>query len=159
MANNFPLFDAGESLLRPQTWGWIINAPHFQGFRSTNKRLALEGGIRGTITTVFRFHGFFSTASHEDFALFRPADFDGIHVHPRLVRRGVRHGGRSHPLGGEAAFDLGRTWSFAGGVKLHRYNLPVKTVHGTCPNTTWNASATYRSSRAWSLTARCVLRG
>ena len=44
----------------------------FEGFRSTNKRLALTGGIRGTITESFRFHAYFNTAEYEDYALFKP---------------------------------------------------------------------------------------
>ena len=56
-------------------------------------------------------------------------------------------------VGGEAAFDLGSAWSFAGGLKLHRYTLPSEDRAWNLPNTTWNASATYRLIEGLSLTA------
>ena len=113
-----------------------------QGFRSTNKRLALSGGIRGTVTDAFRFHGYFSTASHEDYVLFRPATstvdsttintFDA--VYDTLAIR---------TLGGEAEFDLGSDWSFAGGVKFLKYDTRSELRAWNLPRATWNARATY----------------
>ena len=108
--------------------------------------MALSGGIRGTVTEAFRFHGYFSTASHEDYALFRPAasTVDSVTlatfdvVYDTLAIR---------TLGGEAEFDLGSDWSFAGGVKFLKYNTRSELRAWNLPRTTWNARATYALHR------------
>ena len=64
-ANNFHALTRQNPFYAPSDLG---QESPYQGFRSTNKRLALAGGIRGTVTEAFRFHGYFSTASHEDYA-------------------------------------------------------------------------------------------
>jgi len=154
-ANNFHTLTQANPFYVPSTLTStvLINEQpvSFDGFRSTNKRLALAGGVRGTITQVFRFHGYFSTANYEDFVLFRPtfegdtASFGEFNAVYDTVS--VR------TLGGEAEFDLGSSWSFAGGLKLHRYTLPTEDRPWNLPNMTWNASATYRLIDGLSLTA------
>lgn len=155
-ANNFHSLTQDNPFYAPTTLtttSIINNQPvDFQGFRSTNKRLALEGGIRGTVTSVFRFHGYFSTAQYEDLVLFRPsfdADTTSFSAFQAVYDTvGIR------TLGGEAAFDLGTAWSFAGGLQLHRYTLPTEDRAWNLPNTTWNASATYRLIEGLSITAK-----
>jgi len=154
-ANNFHTLTQANPFYAPSalTSTVLINEQPvtFDGFRSTNKRLALAGGVRGTITQVFRFHGFFSTANYEDFVLFRPtfegdtASFGEFNAVYDTVS--VR------TLGGEAEFDLGSSWSFSGGLKLHRYTLPTEDRPWNLPTMTWNASATYRLIDGLSITA------
>ena len=148
-ANNFHSLTRQNPFYAPSDLG--LASPN-QGFRSTNKRLALAGGIRGTVTEAFRFHGYFSTASHEDYALFRPAasTVDSVTlatfdvVYDTLAIR---------TLGGEAEFDLGSDWSFAGGVKFLKYNTRSELRAWNLPRTTWNARATYALIEGLDLTA------
>ena len=148
-ANNFHSLTRQNPFYAPSDLG--LESPN-QGFRSTNKRLALAGGIRGTVTEAFRFHGYFSTASHEDYALFRPAasTVDSVTlatfdvVYDTLAIR---------TLGGEAEFDLGSDWSFAGGVKFLKYNTRSELRAWNLPRTTWNARATYALIEGLDLTA------
>lgn len=119
-----------------------INAQrvYASGFRSTNKRLALSGGVRGTITEVFRFHGYFSTAQYEDYLLYSPVlDAKGFNefeaVYDTLVIR---------TIGGEASFDLGDSWSFAGGMQLNSYTVRTENRPWHLPKVAWNASASYK---------------
>ena len=148
-ANNFHSLTRQNPFYAPSDLGLV--SPN-QGFRSTNKRLALAGGIRGTVTEAFRFHGYFSTASHEDYALFRPAasTVDSVTlatfevVYDTLAIR---------TLGGEAEFDLGSDWSFAGGVKFLKYNTRSELRAWNLPRTTWNARATYALIGGLDLTA------
>ena len=139
MANNFHSLTQNNSFYAPASLGTTSSG---QGFRSTNKRLALAGGLRGTVTQVFRFHGYFSTANYEDFVLFRPtsreagadAMFTFDAVYDTLTIR---------TLGGEAEFDLGENWSFSGGAKLLSYNTSNEQRAWNLPKASWNASATY----------------
>tara|TARA_B110000003_G_C16651258_1_gene534196 strand:+ start:266 stop:2014 length:1749 start_codon:yes stop_codon:yes gene_type:complete len=110
------------------------------GFRSTNKRLALSGGVRGTITEVFRFHGYFSTAQYEDFLLFTPTlDAEGFTEFEAVYDTlGIR------TIGGEVSFDLGDTWSFAGGMQLNSYTIRTEDRPWHLPKVAWNASASYK---------------
>ena len=148
-ANNFHSLTRQNPFYAPSDLGLV--SPN-QGFRSTNKQLALAGGIRGTVTEAFRFHGYFSTASHEDYALFRPAasTVDSVTlatfevVYDTLAIR---------TLGGEAEFDLGSDWSFAGGVKFLKYNTRSELRAWNLPRTTWNARATYALIGGLDLTA------
>ena len=148
-ANNFHALTRQNPFYAPSDLG---QESPYQGFRSTNKRLALGGGIRGTVTEAFRFHGYFSTASHEDYALFRPAasTVDSVTlatfdvVYDTLAIR---------TLGGEAEFDLGSDWSFAGGVKFLKYNTRSELRAWNLPRTTWNARATYALIEGLDLTA------
>ena len=148
-ANNFHSLTRQNPFYAPSDLG--LASPN-QGFRSTNKRLALAGGIRGTVTEAFRFHGYFSTASHEDYALFRPAasTVDSVTlatfdvVYDTLAIR---------TLGGEAEFDLGSDWSFAGGVKFLKYNTRSELRAWNLPRTIWNARATYALIEGLDLTA------
>lgn len=154
-ANNFHTLTRSNPFYAPTslTSTVLINEQPvtFDGFRSTNKRFALAAGVRGTVTQVFRFHGYFSTANHEDFVLFRPsfagdtASFGEFNAVYDTVS--VR------TLGGEAEFDLGSSWSFSGGLQLHRYTLPTEDRPWNLPNMTWNASATYRLIDGLSITA------
>ena len=145
-ANNFHTLTATNPFCAPSSLTTMVpingvDVP-YPGFRSTNKRLALSGGVRGTITQVFRFHGFFSTAQYEDFVLFRPTfdeaagTFDSFNVVYDTVS--VR------TIGGEAEFDLGELWSFAGGLNIHNYGPRNEDQAWNLPNVTWNASATYK---------------
>lgn len=154
-ANNFHTLTQANPFYAPSalTSTVLINEQPvtFDGFRSTNKRFALAAGVRGTVTQVFRFHGYFSTANYEDFVLFRPsfagdtASFGEFNAVYDTVS--VR------TLGGEAEFDLGSSWSFSGGLQLHRYTLPTEDRPWNLPNMTWNASATYRLIDGLSITA------
>lgn len=154
-ANNFHSLTGQNPFYAPSDLG--SQSPN-QGFRSTNKRLALGGGIRGTVTDAFRFHGYFSTASHEDYALFRPASstvdtvtlatFDV--VYDTLAIR---------TLGGEVEFDLGSDWSFAGGVTFLKYNTRSELRAWNLPRATWNARATYALIDGLDLTAEVTYIG
>ena len=154
-ANNFHTLTRSNPFYAPTslTSTVLINEQPvtFDGFRSTNKRFALAAGVRGTVTQVFRFHGYFSTANYEDFVLFRPsfagdtASFGEFNAVYDTVS--VR------TLGGEAEFDLGSSWTFSGGLQLHRYTLPTEDRPWNLPNMTWNASATYRLIDGLSITA------
>lgn len=154
-ANNFHTLTQANPFYAPSalTSTVLINEQpvNFDGFRSTNKRLALAGGVRGTITQVFRFHGYFSSANYEDFVLFRPS-FDGDTASFGEFNA-VYDTVSVRTLGGEAEFDLGTSWSFSGGLKLHRYTLPTEDRPWNLPATTWNASATYRLIDGLSITA------
>lgn len=110
------------------------------GFRSTNKRLALSGGVRGTITEVFRFHGYFSTAQYEDYLLYTPVlDAQGFTEFEAVYDTlGMR------TIGGEASFDLGDSWSFAGGMQLNSYTVRTEDRPWHLPKVAWNASASYK---------------
>ena len=154
-ANNFHALTHGNPFFAPRTLtttSVINNQPvNFDGFRSTNKRLALKGGVRGTITSIFRFHGFFSTAQYEDFVLFRPT-FENDTA-PFAAFQAVYDTVGVRTLGGEAEFDLGRAWSFSGGFKLHRYNVRTEDRAWNLPNVTWSAAATYMWIEGLSITA------
>ena len=156
MANNFHSLTRVNPFYAPSTLDTPVDVlgteVPYPGFRSTNKRLALSGGVRGTITQVFRFHGFFSTANFEDFVLFRPT-FDGDTASFASFNA-VYDTVSVRTLGGEAEFDLGESWSFSGGLKLHRYSVPTEDRAWNLPNMVWNASATYRLIDGLSLTAR-----
>ena len=156
MANNFHSLTQVNPFYAPSTLDTPVDVlgteVPYPGFRTTNKRLALSGGVRGTITQVFRFHGFFSTANFEDFVLFRPT-FDGDTASFASFNA-VYDTVSVRTLGGEAEFDLGESWSFSGGLKLHRYSVPTEDRAWNLPNMVWNASATYRLIDGLSLTAR-----
>lgn len=148
-ANNFHSLTRQNPFYAPSSLGQ--ESPN-QGFRSTNKRLALAGGIRGTVTDAFRFHGYFSTASHEDHVLFRPATstVDSVSIGTFDVvydTLGIR------TLGGEAEFDLGSNWSFAGGVTFVKYNTRSELRAWNLPRASWNAKATYALIEGLDLTA------
>ena len=138
-ANNFHSLTQQNPFYAPSTLGPEIPS---QGFRSTNKRLALSGGIRGTVTDAFRFHGYFSTASHEDYVLFRLATstVDSVTIN---TFEAVYDTLAIRTLGGEAEFDLGSDWSFAGGVKFLKYDTRSELRAWNLPRATWNARATY----------------
>ena len=56
-------------------------------------------------------------------------------------------------LGGEAEFDFGSDWSFAGGVKFLKYNTRSELRAWNLPRATWNAKATYSLIEGLDLTA------
>ena len=148
-ANNFHTLTRQNPFYAPSDLG---SESSNQGFRSTNKRLALAGGIRGTVTEAFRFHGYFSTASHEDYALFRPAasTMDSVTLATFAVAYDTL---AIRTVGGEAEFDLGSDWSFASGVKFLKYNTRSELRAWNLPRTTWNARATYALIEGLDLTA------
>ena len=124
----------------------------FEGFRSTNKRLALTGGIRGTVTKSFKFHAYFNTAEFEDYALFKPG-FDSDST--GLTEFTLAYDTLSiRTLGGEAELNLGDSWKFSGGVQLLRYSLPTEDRPWNLPNVKWQASASYALIEGLSLTAK-----
>ena len=160
-ANNFHSLTASNPFYAPSRLESIVyrnNQPVVaDGFRSTNKRFAFAGGVRGTVTQVFRFHAFFSTANFEDYVLFRPefgpdstsfTEFNAVYDTVSV-----------RTLGGEAEFDLGSSWTFAGGLKLHRYSLPTEDRPWNLPSMTWNASATYRLIDGLSISANATYVG
>ena len=148
-ANNFHTLTQQNPFYAPAKLGQVLPT---QGFRSTNKRLALSGGIRGTVTDAFRFHGYFSTANHEDYVLFRPAasTVDSTTI---ATFEAVYDTLSIRTLGGEAEFDFGSDWSFAGGVKFLKYNTRSELRAWNLPRATWNARATYSLIEGLNLTA------
>ena len=95
---------------------------------------------RGTITEVFRFHGYFSTAQYEDYLLYTPVlDAQGFTEFEAVYDTlGIR------TIGGEASFDLGDSWSFAGGMQLNSYTVRSEDRPWHLPKVAWNASASYK---------------
>ena len=47
-------------------------------------------------------------------------------------------------IGGEASFDLGDSWSFAGGMQLNSYTVRTEDRPWHLPKVAWNASASYK---------------
>lgn len=123
----------------------VLNGQTIQasGFRSTNKRLAFAGGVRGTITERFRFHGHASSAQHEDFLLFKPntvvhdtasystfeAAYDTVNV---------------RTLGGEVGLTLGERLDLSGSLTLNSYKLRNEDQAWHLPTLMWDAALSYK---------------
>ncbi len=117
----------------------LLDTLHLDGFRSTNKRLALAAGVRGTVTQVFRFHAYASTAQYEDMLLFQPMVMDSVTEYVAVYDTVS-----VQTLGGEAEFHLGTAWSFRGGMAVHAYTLRHEDRPWHLPSLEWNAAVTYR---------------
>ena len=123
----------------------VLNSQTIQasGFRSTNKRLAFAGGVRGTVTEHFRFHGHASSAQHEDFLLFKPttvvndtasyATFEAVYdtVNVRM-------------LGGEVGLSLGERFDMKGSLTLNSYKLRNEDQAWHLPTLLWDAAVSYQ---------------
>ena len=113
------------------------------GFRSTNKRFAFAGGVRGTVTEHFRFHGHASSAQHEDFLLFKPttvvndtatyttfeAVYDTVNV---------------RTLEGEVGLSLGERFDLKGSLTLNSYKLWNEDQAWHLPALLWDATVSYQ---------------
>ena len=123
----------------------VLNGQTIQasGFRSTNKRLAFSGGVRGTVTEHFRFHGHASSAQHEDFLLFKPttvnrdtasyATFDAVYDTVNV-----------RTLGGEVGLSLGERFDLTGSLTLNSYKLRNEDQAWHLPTVLWDAAVSYQ---------------
>lgn len=147
----------GQTMVYNDSLGWATNG-HWDGWKSTNKRLALSAGIRGTITEAFRFHAYLNTAQYEDFQLFRnilyPTGENEFQAFYETIS--IR------TLGGEAEFDLGSLWEFRGGLKFIGYSPAEESLDERAwnlPTSMWNASATYTVIDGLKVSADAVYTG
>ncbi|MGB1348544.1 MAG: hypothetical protein ACPH1A_04090 [Flavobacteriales bacterium] len=123
----------------------VLNSQTIQasGFRSTNKRLAFAGGVRGTVTEHFRFHGHASSAQHEDFLLFKPttvvndtasyATFEAVYDTVNV-----------RTLGGEVGLSLGKRFDLKGSLTLNSYKLRNEDQAWHLPTLLWDAAVSYQ---------------
>jgi hypothetical protein len=123
----------------------VLNGQTIQasGFRCTNKRLAFSGGVRGTVTEHFRFHGHASSAQHEDFLLFKPttvnrdttsyATFDAVYDTVNV-----------RTLGGEVGLSLGERFDLTGSLTLNSYKLRNEDQAWHLPTLLWDAAVSYQ---------------
>ena len=151
-----PTFDR-QTLANLDGTAWV-STNHWDGWQSTNKRLAFATGIRGTVTQVFRFHAYLNTAQYEDLQLFRNVlDADGTNEFQAFYETvGIR------TLGGEAEFDLGTLWKFQGGIEFYGYNMAESSEDErpwNMPPNRWNASATYNVIDGLNVSADAVYTG
>ncbi|MDA0728791.1 MAG: hypothetical protein O3C18_03780 [Bacteroidetes bacterium] len=157
-ANSFHSLRAVNPFYAPQSlantsYRWddqtdLLDTLHLDGYRSTNKRLALAAGVRGTITDVFTFHAFANTAQYEDMMLFQPMVVDSLTDFVAVYDTvGVQ------TLGGEASLTIGDRWNVSGGCSLHSYSLRFEDRAWHLPKVTWQASATYAWIEGLTLTA------
>ena len=123
----------------------VLNGQTIQasGFRSTNKRLAFAGGVRGTVTEHFRFHGHASSAQHEDFLLFKPstvlndtasyATFEAVYDTVNV-----------RTLGGEVGLSLGERFDLKGSLTLNSYKLRNEDQAWHLPTLLWDVAMSYQ---------------
>ena len=113
------------------------------GFRSTNRRLAFSGGVRGTVTEHFRFHGHASSAQHEDLLLFKPttvnrdtaayASFEAVYDTVNV-----------RTLGGEVGLSVGERLDLTASLTLNSYKLRNEDQAWHLPTLLWNAAVSYQ---------------
>ncbi|MGB1055831.1 MAG: hypothetical protein ACPGYM_02795 [Flavobacteriales bacterium] len=147
MANNLhhvlelnPFF-APDQLDSPVVFnGQTIQA---SGFRSTNKRLAFSGGVRGTVTQQFRFHGHVSSAQHEDFLLFRPTAVNRDTA-SYVTFEAVYDTVNVRTLGGEVGLSLGERFDLKGSLTLNSYKLRNEDQAWHLPTLLWDAAVAYQ---------------
>ena len=147
MANNLhhvlelnPFF-APDQLDSPVVFnGQTIQA---SGFRSTNKRLAFSGGVRGTVTQQFRFHGHVSSAQHEDFLLFRPTAVNRDTA-SYTTFEAVYDTVNVRTLGGEVGLSLGERFDLKGSLTLNSYKLRNEDQAWHLPTLLWDAAVAYQ---------------
>lgn len=113
------------------------------GFRSTNRRFAFSGGVRGTVTEHFRFHGHASSAQHEDLLLFKPttvtrdtasyASFEAVYDTVNV-----------RTLGGEVGLTVGERLDLTGSLTLTSYKLRNEDQAWHLPSLLWDAAVSYQ---------------
>lgn len=113
------------------------------GFRSTNRRFAFSGGLRGTVTEHFRFHGHASSAQHEDLLLFKPttvtrdtasyASFEAVYDTVNV-----------RTLGGEVGLTVGERLDLTGSLTLTSYKLRNEDQAWHLPSLLWDAAVSYQ---------------
>jgi hypothetical protein len=113
------------------------------GFRSTNRRFAFSGGVRGTVTEHFRFHGHASSAQHEDLLLFKPttvtrdtasyASFEAVYDTVNV-----------RTLGGEVGLSVGERLDLTGSLTLTSYKLRNEDQAWHLPSLLWDAAVSYQ---------------
>lgn len=119
----------------------VLNGQTIQasGFRSTNKRLAFAGGVRGTVTERFRFHGHASSAQHEDFLLFKPATVSRDTA-AYATFEAVYDTVNVRTLGGEVGLTLGERFDLSGSLTLNSYKLRNEDQAWHLPTLLWDAT-------------------
>ena len=119
----------------------VLNGQTIQasGFRSTNRRLAFAGGVRGTVTERFRFHGHASSAQHEDFLLFKPATVNRDTA-AYATFEAVYDTVNVRTLGGEVGLTLGERFDLSGSLTLNSYKLRNEDQAWHLPTLLWDAT-------------------
>ena len=127
------------------------------GFRSTNKRFAFAGGIRGTLSDVIGFHGYASTAQHEDFVLFKPTfDQDSITFSEFEATYDTLN---IATVGGELEIQVSPKLQVKGSVQFRTFGNRPHEELWNLPRMTWDAKISYALIDGLSLESRVQVVG